>query len=173
MYKFMEMQSKTIKIGWSVGILGLVFLALSSCSTAQKDNKQTEAATEVLQPQEESLILEPEAITQPSNAEEIKLNPPHGEPGHRCEIPVGSPLNGSAAVQAPAPSAAPAPVVAPPPPTANSPASLAPTVENARRLNAAQGTQNAAPSTGEKPKTNPAHGQPWHRCDIAVGAPLP
>ncbi|WP_397386122.1 hypothetical protein [Paenimyroides ceti] len=23
----------------------------------------------------------------------MKLNPPHGEPGHRCEIPVGAPLD--------------------------------------------------------------------------------
>lgn len=27
-------------------------------------------------------------------------------------------------------------------------------------------------TTGEAPKLNPAHGQPFHRCDIAVGAPL-
>ena len=26
-----------------------------------------------------------------------KTNPPHGEPGHRCGIPVGAPLDGSAA----------------------------------------------------------------------------
>lgn len=25
---------------------------------------------------------------------------------------------------------------------------------------------------GENPKINPAHGQPGHRCDLAVGAPL-
>jgi hypothetical protein len=28
----------------------------------------------------------------PSDQRTAKLNPPHGEPGHRCEIPVGSPL---------------------------------------------------------------------------------
>lgn len=42
--------------------------------------------------------------------------------------------------------------------------------------------QQAAPSgiqapaggnTGVPPATNPPHGQPFHRCDIAVGAPLP
>lgn len=27
-------------------------------------------------------------------------------------------------------------------------------------------------TAGEAPKLNPAHGQPFHRCDIAVGAPL-
>lgn len=40
---------------------------------------------------------------------EVKLNPPHGQPGHRCDIAVGSPLNSPAANQAPAP--APEPVV--------------------------------------------------------------
>ena len=40
---------------------------------------------------------------------EVKLNPPHGQPGHRCEIAVGSPLNSPATNQAPAP--APEPVV--------------------------------------------------------------
>lgn len=161
---------KKSRLGWSTGVVGLLFLAFTSCGTAQKDNKQTEVAPAVEQPQEESVILEPEASTLPPAAAEnepVKLNPPHGEPGHRCEIPVGSPLNGSAAVQAPAATnaqAAPAPT--------NNPVSLAPTVENARRLNANQGTQTPAPTTGEKPQFNPPHGQPWHRCDIAVGAPL-
>lgn len=171
------MQSKKIRLGWSAGILGLLFLAVTSCGSGQKDNKQTEVAPDLQLSQEDLIILEPEASTQPSAAEEIKLNPPHGEPGHRCEIPVGSPLNGSGTAQAPAATNAPAPTVVPTPAAAtqpaNSPASLAPTVENARRLNATQGTQTPAPATGEKPRTNPAHGQPWHRCDIAVGAPLP
>ena len=29
-----------------------------------------------------------------------------------------------------------------------------------------------AQGSGEAPKINPAHGQPGHRCDLAVGAPL-
>lgn len=29
-----------------------------------------------------------------------------------------------------------------------------------------------ADAMGEAPKTNPAHGMPHHRCDLAVGAPL-
>ncbi len=167
------MQSKKFRFGWSAGVLGLLFLALSSCGSAQKDNKQSEGTPTLEQPQEESLILEPDASTLQPSATEIKLNPPHGEPGHRCEIPVGSPLNGSGEVTVPAPTTAPAP---PPPVTTestNNPASMAPTVENARLLNATQVTQTGAPATGEKPKNNPPHGQPWHRCDIAVGSPLP
>ena len=35
-----------------------------------------------------------------------------------------------------------------------------------------QATQPVATPNTPKPKINPAHGQPHHRCDIAVGAPL-
>ncbi|MBR9977933.1 MAG: hypothetical protein KFH87_07585 [Bacteroidetes bacterium] len=30
--------------------------------------------------------------TMPSEQRAGKINPPHGEPGHRCDVPVGSPL---------------------------------------------------------------------------------
>jgi len=33
-------------------------------------------------------------------------------------------------------------------------------------------TAQQSVATGPAPKINPAHGQPGHRCDIAVGAPL-
>ncbi|MCL9806437.1 hypothetical protein NAT51_12945 [Flavobacterium amniphilum] len=76
------------------------------------------------------------------------LNPAHGQPGHRCDIAVGAPLNSK-----PAPAPAPG--------------------------NKTITTQNiqAAPQIVSAPvKTakgmNPPHGQPGHRCDIAVGEPL-
>jgi hypothetical protein len=86
-----------------------------------------------------------------------KLNPAHGQPGHRCDISVGAPLpTGGAPTAAAAAQAAtvpqPQPVqmtVPPPPPP----------------------VMRATPSTAGK-MLNPAHGQPGHRCDIAVGAPL-
>ncbi len=34
-------------------------------------------------------------------------------------------------------------------------------------------TQDNAKQSAEKPTLNPQHGQPGHRCDLAVGAPLP
>lgn len=49
----------------------------------------------------------------------------------------------------------------------------APTIENAKRLNSSQTSNTSSPNTGAKPRLNPPHGQPWHRCDIAVGSPLP
>jgi hypothetical protein len=76
------------------------------------------------------------------------LNPPHGEPGHDCGLPVGAPLN-----SAPAPKAD----VKAAPQTSNPPAvQVAPTANNA--------------SSGQK--LNPPHGEPGHDCAVAVGAPL-
>ena len=87
------------------------------------------------------------------------MNPAHGQPGHRCEIPVGAPLNSAPASQTPA---KPAPIM-----TSgqlqNNPAVAPPSI-----LNPSSGTT----ATG-KGGINPAHGQPGHRCDIAVGQPLP
>ncbi|MBB4806698.1 hypothetical protein HNP38_001994 [Chryseobacterium defluvii] len=82
------------------------------------------------------------------------MNPPHGQPGHRCDIPVGQPLNSKPA-PAPQPAAKTNVVQTTPPP--------APTPAPAQ--------QNLA--KGEKPKLNPAHGEPWHNCALKVGDPLP
>src|SRR5690554_6394189 len=142
----------------------------SDCADAPKASQQQKEAVPVV----EEVSSEPQALeaelpdVEEEKGDEIVLNPPHGEPGHRCEILVGSPLNGPVVAETPAAAPAPAQVEAP-----RTYSSMAPTIENARRLNAGQARQNTAPQTGEKPALNPPHGQPWHRCDIAVGAPLP
>jgi len=74
------------------------------------------------------------------------MNPPHGQPGHRCDIPVGQALNSKPAPQQ---SAQPSPVQTPPP-----------------------AQQAVAANTGPKPKLNPAHGEPWHDCAKKVGEAL-
>jgi len=89
------------------------------------------------------------------------MNPSHGQPGHRCDIPVGAPLNSPVAkpvAAAPAQSGTATQNFTVTPPPAN----------------------NAVPAllSTEKPVVtaegmNPPHGQTGHRCDIAVGAPLP
>ncbi|AEK23690.1 Conserved hypothetical protein [Capnocytophaga canimorsus Cc5] len=93
-----------------------------------------------------------------SSAVGVKINPPHGEPGHRCEIPVGAPLDGSSQVQNQQPAV-----------TVSQP------VE--QQINVTpQSTQPVAPEqtqAGFSGKPNPPHGEPGHRCDIAVGATLP
>ncbi len=88
---------------------------------------------------------------------DVKLNPPHGEPGHRCEIAVGAPLDGS-------PAPAPATTTETSPIMQTTPQSGAPSGIN---------VAPAAGTTATAPGMNPPHGQPGHRCDIAVGAPLP
>jgi len=73
------------------------------------------------------------------------MNPPHGEPGHRCDIPVGQPLNSKPAPQ--------------------------PVQQNIAQ-NTPAPTPTPTP-TGPKPALNPAHGEPWHNCALKVGDPLP
>ncbi|TRX03652.1 hypothetical protein [Flavobacterium gawalongense] len=75
------------------------------------------------------------------------MNPAHGQPGHRCDIPVGAPLN------SPIATAKNTPVIQP---VSTNPVTSAPTV-----------------TTPTPEGMNPPHGQTNHRCDIAVGAPLP
>ena len=81
------------------------------------------------------------------------MNPPHGQPNHRCDIAVGAPLNSPKA-------AAPTPSTTVQQPTPQGQASVTP-------VDMASGT------TATKPGMNPPHGQEGHRCEIAVGAPLP
>lgn len=87
----------------------------------------------------------------PSATTATGLNPAHGQPGHRCDIAVGAPLNSAPAQQ-------PATTVTTP-------------VTTPINIPADKLSQPAA-TTAVAPGMNPAHGQPGHRCDIAVGAPL-
>ena len=88
------------------------------------------------------------------------MNPAHGQPGHRCDIPVGAPLNQPAAPKGAANPAQPAVSAAP---------SISPSTAPAITPVKSSANQPAAKTA---PGMNPAHGQPGHRCDIAVGAPL-
>jgi len=112
----------------------------------------------------------PTAQTQPVNMPQPGktapgMNPPHGQPNHRCDIAVGAPLNSPAtkgAVQA-----TPGATITPATPAqtmkvSSPPASTTPAILN----------PSAAP-TATAPGMNPPHGQPGHKCEVAVGAPLP
>lgn len=96
--------------------------------------------------------VSPGKIMIDQNGKQVKtapgMNPPHGQPGHRCDIPVGQPLNSK-----PAP----------------------PTTQNAQPQVVSQpapAPQAVANNTGPKPKLNPAHGEPWHDCAKKVGEAL-
>lgn len=86
------------------------------------------------------------------------LNPEHGQPGHRCDIPVGSPLNspanGSQEITTQLNTAQP---------------SATPSVQP----KAATELPAATPASSGGKRLNPEHGQPGHDCAVAVGSPLP
>lgn len=79
------------------------------------------------------------------------MNPPHGQPNHRCDIPVGAPLNSKKA----------------------EPTTVKSTDIQTTTTTPIAVPQNSTSSTTVAAGMNPAHGQPGHRCDILVGAPLP
>ena len=91
------------------------------------------------------------------------LNPPHGQPGHRCEIAVGAPLGSAPTATAPLTTINPtsAPVVTPPPALPV----VTPTPAPVASPTPVGGTGTA--------RLNPPHGQPGHTCAIPVGQPLP
>ena len=87
----------------------------------------------------------------------VALNPQHGQPGHRCDIAVGAPLNPPATnIQ---------PIVSATPPTTLSSSPNTNTNIDAQKVVLPQVNTSTA-------GLNPKHGEPGHRCDIAVGAPL-
>ena len=84
-----------------------------------------------------------------NNSAAVALNPPHGQPGHDCAIPVGSPLNGKPNAAKPQPSAP----------------SAVPTLTT-------QPQMLPFANSGNSVALNPPHGQPGHNCAIPVGQPL-
>ncbi len=99
----------------------------------------------------------------------IAMNPAHGLPGHRCEIAVGAPLNSAPA--------APSTPVSNVPPGQSFPLMSRTGAPINNAANTVQATTippaNAIPASNTVANgLNPAHGQPGHRCDISVGAPL-
>lgn len=129
----------------------------------EQDQQPVDSISEETQPDMPAQESVQSTVSQ--NEAQPRLNPPHGQPYHRCDIPVGSPLPTDSPQQSTTTAAAtpaPAPVDR----------SMIPTVENANRMGASAGSQATA-ATGTPPRLNPPHGQPFHRCDIPVGSPLP
>lgn len=118
---------KNLKLNIVLLAMGLIFMV--SCKDEEKTAETTTGNTE--------------ATTPASTDEAPELNPAHGEPGHRCELPVGAPLNqsaGSTSTQTP---------------TSNSPS-----------------TSVSPVRVDQSPKINPPHGEPGHDCAVPVGQPL-
>ena len=109
--------------------------------------------TITMNPQNNAMVTNPQMITQTAATQTATapgMNPPHGQPGHRCDISVGAPLNSK-----------------PAPPATVQPATLTAPQQQP------QVTMKEVPTTTKTaPGMNPPHGEAGHRCDIAVGAPL-
>ncbi len=121
-------------------------MAPTDTTTTTSDN-QSVMSTQVQQNPE--VVNQNKITTTPAPLTVKKgMNPPHGQPLHRCDIPVGAPLN--------------------------SPINT--TQKTANSTTATQTSTNNVPALLATPTPegmNPPHGQDGHRCDIAVGAPLP
>lgn len=109
-------------------------------------------ANQVINTQSTPLNVTPQSpvvtTTVPPSTGGGKLNPAHGQPGHRCDISVGAPLDSKPA-----------------------PATAQPAIVNTTQQPAVTMTQ-VPTQTKTAPGMNPPHGEPGHRCDISVGAPL-
>lgn len=139
-------------------ILGFAVLALAftACHNSGNENRATTTApatpsfsapittVKADSSKQQPINNTPAVSPAPANTNTAALNPKHGMPGHRCDIPEGAPLN-SAPISTSIPANA-------------SPAN--PTV-----------IQPPAPA-GKTVKLNPPHGQPGHDCAVAVGQPL-
>ena len=100
-------------------------------------------AQQIMQGQPNNVVMTP--VQTPVQPTAPGMNPPHGQPNHRCDIAVGAPLNSK-----PVPAQTQVTTAAQP-----------------------QVTMKEIPNTQKTlPGMNPPHGEPGHRCDIAVGAPL-
>lgn len=152
-------------------------ISLASCTPAKKESKPAQVQQQSTEPQSlvqsdtaTTILSVPETV--PATATPVvnaaatppELNPPHGQPFHRCDIAVGSPLKGAAPAK---------------PAATAIRTGAAPTLENAARLNNPQANPAPTPSaptvantSGTPPKLNPPHGQPFHKCEIPVGSPL-
>lgn len=76
------------------------------------------------------------------------MNPPHGQPGHRCDIVVGAPLN-------------------------SKPNKSATTTNTTTNNTNTPALVSPNPTTTQvAPGMNPPHGQPGHVCGTPVGSPL-
>lgn len=138
-----------------ITILTASVALLYSCGKTKTSTTETASQTsDSVAVRNDSASVIPAAETAPVSASSVvstsgkpALNPAHGQPYHRCEIAVGAPIDSAPAQQNAA---------------QQTPSILSPTIAPAPQ----------AQAIGPKPAMNPAHGEPHHRCDLAVGAPL-
>jgi hypothetical protein len=143
-------------------ITGFLVLTVFAFACNSKNEQQTDNTTPAGSPQtfQQTLpsgtvkhpptklgtLMNENTATNSFGAATSGVNPPHGMPGHTCDLPVGAPLNGFAAESQPL-----------------------------QVTSSADITAAAPVLTQPNPnvRLNPAHGEPGHDCAIPVGSPLP
>ena len=166
---------KNLLIGLTLVVSGL----LTACNPAAEPKGDTTPVTgseaiqslPAVQPvSSDSVVTAPGQSAPPVTT--TMLNPPHGQPNHRCDIAVGAPLNTPVGAKPATPSQP--SMLKLQPPTQTTPGQTLP--QTAPAQTRPQTTPvKTVPQTTPSPTAaglNPPHGQPNHRCDIAVGAPL-
>ena len=147
----------------------LFFIFLVSCESKSDNNEQAVAPSVLPATNPISTVTNDSSGILKTDSS-VALNPQHGQPGHRCDIAVGAPLNAPAAnnsiQQAVTPTITPSTTTITPATTAITPSTTTITTSTPETKKV---TPNSNAATGA---LNPKHGEPGHRCDIAVGAPL-
>lgn len=141
-----------------LALSAVVFVGFTSCKDTAKETPN-EATTELTTTS--PAVDEHAGHNHDAQPATGNLNPPHGEPGHRCDIPTGAPLD--SAPNTPAITTSSAPTQGGQPFLVNDEAKARMAQE------AGQTTPQGATGSGQ---INPPHGQPGHRCDVPVGQPL-
>jgi hypothetical protein len=146
------LKKKNMLKSWlSVGLVSFMLIGCAESTPDTEAESESEAPSAAVEesasPAEapiEYSVTEAPVVKEKVIAPTAGLNPAHGQPGHNCDIAVGAPLDGSGGVQTQAPQSF----------TPNLATQPLPQVQSGAK------------------GLNPAHGQPGHNCDIAVGAPL-
>lgn len=137
-----------------IHLLGLSLLVtLAACSEQQQDAENSTTPATTATPAAPTTAITPAPVdAQAASAGTVSdPNPPHGEPGHRCEIPVGASLSGT--------------------PPSSGPVDQ---MSTSQQITMPQmSAQPAAAAGSTPPGINPPHGQPGHDCAVPVGSPLP
>lgn len=113
--------------------------------------KDTSQNVPLINPHEQNQPQLTTPVASNATTSSSNLNPEHGQPGHRCDLAVGAPLNSK--------------------PVAIT-QQIQPVPNNKPQTVTTNIPQPATTKTTTAPGMNPPHGEPGHRCDISVGTPL-
>ena len=94
-------------------VLRKIMLVIAVSGVAIFYSCKGEGGTEVTGPVNPTTNTSPQNMENSEAQETAQLNPAHGLPGHRCDIPVGAPLNTTGTMKQATPQAQPSSTVSP------------------------------------------------------------